>query len=178
MTTITSERLLFRILNKEDVSERYLGWLSDPEVNRYLETRFITQTRDACEKFVSDMEKDPASYLFGIFEKATLEHIGNIKLGFIKTYHKSAQVSLFVGEKTYWGKGYATESIRCITQWGFEALNLERIEAGCYDTNIGSLRAFLKAGYSVEGFFRSSVVSNGSRIGSFWMGILRSDHIE
>lgn len=178
MTTITSERLLYRTLCKEDVSERYLGWLSDPEVNQYLETRFVPQTRDACEKFVSEMDKDTASYLFGMFDKVTLEHIGNIKLGFIKTHHQSAQVSLFVGEKTYWRKGYATESIRCITQWGFKYLNLARIEAGCYETNIGSLRAFLKAGYSVEGFFRSSVVSNGRRIGSFWLGIIRSDQIE
>lgn len=177
MTSITSERLLFRTLSKEDVSERYLNWLNDSDVNRYLETRFTPQTMEACEKFVSDMEKDPASYLFGIFDKVTLEHIGNIKLGFINTHHQSAQLSLFIGEKSCWGKGYATESIRCLTQWGFDALGLERIEAGCYDSNLGSLRAFLKVGYSVEGFFRNSVVSDGRRIGCFWLGILKNDRI-
>lgn len=178
MTVIFSERLQFRTLIKEDVSERYLGWLNDPEVNRYLETRFITQTRDACERFVSDMEKDHTSHLFGIFDKATLEHIGNIKLGFINSYYQSAQLSLFIGEKSYWGKGYATEAIRCITQWGLDTLNLERIEAGCYDSNLGSLRAFLKVGYSVEGFFRNSVVSEGQRVGCFWLGILKDDRIK
>jgi len=175
VTAITSERLLFRTLNKEDVSERYLGWLNDPEVNRYLETRFTPQTRDTCENFVSDMEKDPASYLFGIFDKVTLDHIGNIKIGFINSDHQSAQLSLFIGEKSCWGKGYATESIKCITKWGFDVLALERVEAGCYASNLGSLRAFLKAGYTVEGFFRSSVVSDGLRIGCFWLGIIRND---
>lgn len=178
MTALTSERLLFRKLTKADVSERYLGWLNDPDVNQYLETRFSSQTRDTCEKFVVDMEQDPASHLFGIFNKKTLEHIGNIKLGFINTHHQSGQLSLFLGEKSCWGKGYATESIKCITKWGFEALGLERIEAGCYDANIGSLRAFLKAGYSVEGFFRNSIFFNGRRIGGFWLGIIRSDRIE
>ncbi len=177
MTTITSERLLFKTLSNEDVSERYLGWLNDPNVNRFLETRFTPQTKETCEKFVSDVENDPASYLFGVFDKVTLEHIGNIKLGFINTHHQSGQLSLFIGEKSCWGKGYATESIRCITKWGFEVLELERIEAGCYDTNIGSLRAFLKVGYSVEGFFRNNVVSGGRRIGSFWLGIIRNDRI-
>jgi RimJ/RimL family protein N-acetyltransferase len=177
VTTITSERLLFSTLGKEDVSERYLGWLNDPDVNQFLEIRFTPQTRETCEKYISDMERDPAGYLFGIFDKATLEHIGNIKLGFINTHHQSGQLSLFIGEKSCWGKGYATESIGCLTKWGFDVLELERIEAGCYDTNIGSLRAFLKVGYSVEGFFRNSVISEGRRIGCFWLGILRNDRI-
>lgn len=176
-TTLSSGRLLFRLLTPEDVSERYVGWLNDPEVNRYLETRFSPQTRQTCEKFVSDMQNDPASHLFGMFDKATLEHIGNIKLGFINAHHKSGQLSLLIGEKSRWGKGYATEAIRCITRWGFDALELERIEAGCYETNLGSLRAFLKAGYGVEGFFRGSAVSEGQRIGCFWLGMLKDDRI-
>jgi ribosomal-protein-alanine N-acetyltransferase len=175
MTTITSERLLFRTLSKEDVSDRYVNWLNDPAVNQYLETRFFLQTRETCEKFVSDMEKDPASYLFGIFDQVTLDHIGNIKLGFINPHHQTAQLSLFIGEKSCWGKGYATESIRSITRWGFDQLGMERIEAGCYDSNMGSLRAFLKVGYSVEGFFRSSTVFNGKRVGNFWLGIIKND---
>jgi RimJ/RimL family protein N-acetyltransferase len=178
VTTINSERLIFRTLRLEDVSERYLRWLNDPEVNQYLETRYVLQTRDTCEKFVSDMEKDPASYLFGIFDKITKEHIGNIKLGFVNSYHQRGQLSLLIGEKSRWGNGYATESIRCITKWGFKSLQLERIEAGCYETNLGSLRAFLKAGYSVEGFHRKKVLFNGKRIGSFWLGILKGDRIE
>ncbi len=177
VTIITSERLFFRALNKNDVSERYISWLNDPEVNRYLETRFVTQTLESCRRFVLEMERDPFSHLFGIFDKVTLDHIGNIKLGFINTNHQSGQLSLFVGEKAYWRKGYATESIRRITQWGFDELGLDRIEAGCYDKNVGSLRAFLKVGYSVEVFFRNSVVSDGQRVGSFWLGILRNDRI-
>lgn len=173
--TIMSERLLFKTLSEKDVSERYVGWLNDPDVNRFLETRFSSQTIESCRKFVSDMENDPASFLFGIFNKETSEHIGNIKLGFINTNHRTGQLSFFIGEKSYWGKGFATESIRSLTKWGFDELRLERIEAGCYDTNMGSLRAMLKAGYSVEGFFRNSVDFEGSRIGCFWLGITQND---
>jgi len=178
VSIITSKRLFFRQLTKDDVSKRYLSWLNDPEVNRYLETRHTKQTRKKCETFVLDMEKDDASHFFGIFNQEDSEHIGNIKLGPINSHHLSGQLSLFIGDKTCWRRGYATESIRCITKWGFEVLNLERIEAGCYETNIGSLRAFLKVGYSVEGFFRKSIVSNEGRIGGFWLGILRSESIE
>ena len=177
MTTIYSDRLQFRILGKEDVTERYVSWLNDPDVNQFLETRFASQTLDSCRQFVSDMERDPCSHLFGIFDNKTLEHLGNIKLGFINTNHLNGQLSLLIGEKSHWGKGYAAESARSITKWGFEELGLERISAGCYDTNTRSLRAFLKIGYSVEGFFRDSIVSNGRRIGSFSLGILKNDRL-
>jgi RimJ/RimL family protein N-acetyltransferase len=166
---------MFRILNREDVSDRYVGWLNDPEVNKYLEVRFTPQTRSTCEEFVESMKIDPASYFFGIFDKANNSHIGNIKIGFIDVTHRSAELGLVIGEKEYWGKGYATEAIRSITQWGFNSIGLKRIEAGCYDSNMGSLRAFLKTGYAVEGFKRSCVESEGVRVGCFSLAIIHSD---
>ena len=178
MTSITSERLLLRTLNSEDVTERYVGWLNDPQVNRFLETRFVTHTLESCRKFVSQMEQDPCSYLFGIFDKETLEHLGNVKLGFINPHHKKGQLSLLIGEKSIWGKGYATEAVRTITQWGFDELGLERIEAGCYETHLASKHIFLKIGYTVDGYFRSSVAFEGRRIGAFMLSILRNEPIK
>ena len=175
VSSIYSERLMFRILSNDDVSDRYLGWLNDFEVNRYLETRFLPQTRESCKRFVEMIADDPASHLFGIYDKTTNAHIGNIKLGPINKNHKSSQLSLFIGQKDCWGKGYATESIRAITQWGFDFIGLKRIEAGCYDSNLGSLRAFLKVGYIVEGFKRSSVEVDGHRLGCFSLAIIDSD---
>lgn len=175
MAEILSPRLRFRTLDTADVSEQYVSWLNDPEVNRFLETRFVCQSLESCAGFVAAMNRDPNSHLFGIFEQSTQCHIGNIKLGFIEKHHHSGQLSLLIGEKKCWGRGYATEAIRALTLWGFGALGLERIEAGCYEENIGSLRAFLKAGYSVEGYFRKSVVSDGRRVGCFWLGILRHE---
>ena len=174
-TPLYSERLSFKILTKQDVSDQYIGWLNNPEINRYLETRFNQQNKETCELFVTTILNDPASYLFGIFDKKTCSHIGNIKLGFINSHHNTAQLSLFIGEKECWGKGYATEAIKCITQWGFNILGLKRIEAGCYEANMGSLRAFLKVGYIVEGFKRSCVDSDGQRVGCFCLGIIESD---
>jgi len=175
MTEFSSQRLFFRPLREEDVTDRYPMWLNDPEVNRFLETRFVTQTVASCMEFIADMNRDPNSHLLGIFEKKTDCHIGNIKIGFIKPAHLSAQLSLVIGEKSCWGRGFATEAIQKVTRWAFADLGLVRLEAGCYDQNIGSLRAFLKVGFTVEGYFRKSVAIDGRRIGSFWMGILKSE---
>lgn len=172
---IPSERLFFRSLTQSDVTEKYVGWLNDPGINRFLETRFSVHTLETCSTFVAETNADPQSYLFGIFDRNTGYHIGNIKLGFIKPVHQSGQISLFIGDKGYWRRGIATEAISTITNWAFYSLNLERVEAGCYDENIGSLRAFLKAGYTVEGYLRKNVLFENRRIGSFWLAILKDD---
>lgn len=171
-----TDRLYLRILTPADVTQRYADWLNDPEVNRFLETRHSAQSVDSCRRFVEEMEKDPNSHLFGIFLKEDHMHIGNAKIGFIDQRYQTGQMSLFIGEKSCWGKGYAKEVIGCLTAIGFDALNLERIEAGCYERNLASLRAFLSAGYTVEGFYRKKFVSEGERCGGFWLGMLKSEY--
>ncbi|MEM9806850.1 MAG: GNAT family protein [Cyanobacteria bacterium P01_D01_bin.56] len=176
LVELKSERLIYRTLTLNDVTESYVSWLNDPDVNQYLEIRHISHNIENCRHFVETINLDDSQHLLGIFwfEDKNLGqlHIGNIKLGFINQYHLRGQLSLFIGEKRFWGKGLGTEAIRTVTQWGFDSLGLDKIEAGCYEDNLSSLRCFLKVGYQVEGFFRSHVVLNGQRKGSFWLGVL------
>lgn len=172
---IITERLILRSLTVSDVSEKYLGWLNDPEMNQFLETRHHVQTLESCLDFVETANQDPGSHLFGIFIKVTNEHIGNAKIGFINPYYQTGQVSLFIGEKKYWGKGYSTELIKALSEYGFKKLGLHKLEAGCYENNLGSLNVFLRAGYSVEGFLRQHVIHDGKRIGCFQLGMLANE---
>lgn len=172
-----SDRLFFRRLDPEDVGEQYVAWLNDPLVNQYLEVRHSVQTVESCLEFVINTNADPNSHLFGIFSKETHQHIGNAKIGFIKTHYLSGELSLFIGDKSFWGKGLGTEIVRAMTQYGFGPLGLKRLEAGCYEQNMGSFRAFLQAGYAVEGYLRRSVVLNGKRQGCFRLGALKGERL-
>jgi len=171
---IESKRLTLRELDVADVSSRYKEWLDDPEVHQFLETRFEDQTIERITKFVESQRSRFDSFLLGIFVKEKMDHIGNIKLGPINKNHRSAHISYFIGEKTSWGLGYATEAVSCLTSWGFDVLNLERIEAGCHERNFGSLKVLLNCGYEVEGFFRqSNLEQDGTRSGGFWLAKLK-----
>lgn len=178
MSVIESKRIYLRTLSESDATDRYVDWLNDAEVNQYLEVRHSKQSIDTCKQFISDCNSDESSHLFGIFLRENDLHIGNAKLGFINRHHLTGEISLFIGDKSYWGKGYASEVVTSLTDFGFKELGLERIEAGCYESNLGSLKVFLNAGYTVEGFLRKHVISNGRREGCFWMGILRSEYIK
>jgi RimJ/RimL family protein N-acetyltransferase len=179
MIRLETARLRLRVLQPEDVTASYIGWLNDPAINAFLETRFTVQSEEAVVSFVTEQSRNPDSFLFRIALAADDRHIGNIKLGPLNRHHASAQLSLLIGERDMHGKGYATEAITAVTDWGFESCGLKRIEAGCYQDNLGSLRAFLKAGYSVEGFRRSAVATlSGGRSGTFWFARLADDRTE
>lgn len=172
---VSCQSIYLRRLFDADVNERYVSWLNDPEINRYLEVRNLLNTIESCKEFVESANADPSSHLFGIFDKKNDQHIGNAKLGFINSHYRRGELSLFIGDKKYWGRGVGLQVVNGITEFGFKQLGLHRVAAGCYANNQASLRVFLKAGYTVEGFMREHFLSDGEFIGCFLLGKLASE---
>ncbi|MDF1876170.1 GNAT family N-acetyltransferase, partial [Sulfurimonas sp. SAG-AH-194-I05] len=103
------------------------------------------------KNFVKSIEEDSNSILFAICDNKTDNHIGNIKIGPINRIHRKADISFFIGNKDYWSKGYAKESIELILEYAFNILNLHKLCAGVYEDNIGSKKTLENNGFIVEG---------------------------
>lgn len=151
---ILALRLKLRRLVSADVTDTYVGWLNDPEICRFLETRHFPQDEESVREFVRAKAASDNEFLFGIFLLEGNRHIGNIKIGPINRYHNLADVSLLIGERDCWGKGYATEAIVAVTRHAFDVLGIAKLSAGMYAQNEGSRCAFIKAGYVQEGLRR------------------------
>lgn len=176
MEKISGKNIYLRLLQTSDVSDAYVRWLGDPEVNRYLETRFQPQTHASIMEFVKAKLGSKTELLFAICLAADDRHIGNIKLGPINEHHRSADVSLFIGEKAEWGKGYAGEAISLVTKHAFTRLKLNKLKAGCYGANQGSARAFERCGYVREGLLRGQVFSEGKEDDVILLGLRAADY--
>jgi ribosomal-protein-alanine N-acetyltransferase len=158
---IEATRIYMRTLGDQDCTAEYLSWLNDPEVNRYLETRFSLQSMDTIRDFVRTVNGKKNELLFGIFLKDGNHHIGNIKVGPINPHHRVADLSLFIGAKNYWGQGLASEAIAALSTYAFERLGVRKLAAGMYAPNRGSCQAFLKCGYRQEGIRRAHHLLDG-----------------
>jgi [ribosomal protein S5]-alanine N-acetyltransferase len=151
---LTGPQIYLREVRVEDVNQNYYSWLADPQINQYLETRFAPQSLDSIREFVSSKAGKADEPFYAICAKDTKQHIGNIKLGPINWHHRRADISLLIGDKQYWGKGIATEAIGLIVNFAFHELDLNKLQAGAYHKNQGSIKAFIKNGFIQEGYVK------------------------
>jgi [ribosomal protein S5]-alanine N-acetyltransferase len=172
---LKGDTIFLRVVDLNDCNQTYLNWLNDVDVNKFLETRWNKQSLESIKSFVEEMRKSEHSYLFAI--NIDDKHIGNIKIGPIHAIYKYADVSYFIGDKSQWGKGIATEAIKLITDFGFTILGLNRLQAGAYEYNIGSQRALEKNGYKKEAVYRKkSFIHLGDEYcNSYMYGILKDE---
>jgi RimJ/RimL family protein N-acetyltransferase len=148
-------------MTPELVSDAYIGWLADAEVNRYLELRFSPQGRDSVQAFVATMLASECDLFFGIRDEELDRHVGNIRLGPIDRHHGLAEIGIMIGDRAAWGRGVGSRAIRRLSEIARHELGLRKLSAGCYDSNIGSRRAFEKAGFAVEGVRRGHYLLDG-----------------
>jgi RimJ/RimL family protein N-acetyltransferase len=170
---LVGDRLRLRPIAETDVSDVYLGWLSDPAVTRFLEVRHQTTTRSSLLDYVRAVRDDDARVLFAITIAASGTHIGNIQLGPVEWVHRRATIGLLIGARDQWGRGYASEAIGLVRGFAFSALDLHRLEAGCYAENIGSIRAFEKAGFQIEAVLPSRWWCEGRFVDHVALGLVR-----
>lgn len=155
-------RLYLRPVAMADAGKTYLDWLNDPEVNRYLESRFARVTMPELRAFIRSTRKHPDNVFLAIVLKRGRRHIGNIKLGPINRVHGFGEIGIMLGAKDCWGKGYATEAIAALCGYAFGPLGLHKLTAGAYRINQGSIQAFLKAGFAREGVKKNQYLCDGA----------------
>jgi RimJ/RimL family protein N-acetyltransferase len=165
LPVIEGRRCTLKPLELEHVTPEYVSWLADPEVNQFLESRFVEHDLDSVKAFVASVQNSGTTWFYGIWAKSSksLKHVGNIKLGPVDRNHLTADIGFLIGNKGYWGKGIGSEAIALMLEFGF-ANGLKKITAGAYENNPGSSKALLKGGFVEEGLRRSQVSFGDERI--------------
>jgi len=161
-----------REVRVSDVNDNYYRWMNDPEITQYLESRFYPNSMESLQKYVKRKLGNPDEIFLAIINKERDFHIGNIKIGPINWIHRVAEVGILIGDKTSWGKGYGTEAIGLVVKYAFNILNLHKLTAGCYNSNQGSLKAFQKNGFEIEGIRKKHNFHNGKYIDAILLGLL------
>lgn len=84
----------------------------------------------------------------------------------------SAEVGYWLGEP-FWGQGIATRAVRAFSEWVFATTPLVRLYAHVFDWNPASARVLEKAGFTLEGRMRRSVIKEGKIIDQLMYAIVR-----
>ena len=147
---LTGPRVALRPFEAQDLTPRYVGWLNDPEVTRYLEVGKRPVTREEAAAYVRQFLDGSAGRLFAIIDQATGRHIGNVTLNRIDRRRGTANTGLMIGERSFWGRGYATEAWSLLLAYAFTTLGLGAITAGAVVGHDASIRTLRRLGFKLE----------------------------
>jgi UDP-4-amino-4,6-dideoxy-N-acetyl-beta-L-altrosamine N-acetyltransferase len=166
---IYGEKTRLRRVEREDIPT-FVRWFSDPAVRSFLLVNSpISHAQE--EKWFERKLEDDDSELFAI-ETLDGTHIGNIELFHFQRVHRGAELGVVLGEKAYWGQGYGSDAIRALLRFGFEELNLHRIQLRVYEDNERAIRAYQKCGFQLEGRLRQAIYRCGRYYDLLMMGVL------
>jgi RimJ/RimL family protein N-acetyltransferase len=115
-----------------------------------------------------------------IYEFAViLKHDGLLIGGAGLHLEKYSQASLgYCFNKQFWGQGLATETVRSLCEYGFNALQLHRTFATCRTENRASARVMEKLGMKRDGVLREHFYAKGQWQNSFLYSILSREYFE
>lgn len=168
-----SERLIFRKFNLDDIDDVF-EFGNDDET-----CKFVTWDKHKnileSEKVITDYFMKN-TYCFAIVEKISNKCIGSFEF---KVDIKNNSLSLgYVLNKTFWNKGYMTETLNFMLDYAFNTLKVNRVYGVHIKENIASGKVMEKCGLKVEGEFEDEEFLKGRYITLVHRAILRKNYLK
>lgn len=172
-----TERLKIRLFKEDDVDDLY-EYCSDEEVTKYLSFETYNNKQQAIDRI---------NYCMGLYQRLDKEItwaieykeegkvIGNIDLIRWNEKDKEAEIGYILNRK-YWNKGFMTEALKPLLRFGFENMELNRIEIRCDERNVASARVIEKNGLTYEGTWRQKKIIKGEFVSLRYYSMLREEY--
>lgn len=151
--TLTTERLILRELRLDDAEAVFESW-SDPEVQKYNAPTMekVDEARDLID-YLLKRSAEKRGLIWGITKKDDNWVMGMCGYNSWNRYHRRADIGYDLAQR-HWGNSYGGEAVRAMLQFGFEKMNLNRVEAETIEDNFGSVKMLQKLGFKLEGIRR------------------------
>ena len=166
-------RLKLRWMIERDI-EAHFAVFSDPQVARYWSSgpwTSLDQSRDHIAA-TQAAYADGSGLRLGIELRATGALIGNASLHRFVDASRRCELGYALAQ-AHWGAGYVSEALRALLGYGFDTLDLNRVEADVDPRNEASARVLEKLGFRKEGFMPERWIVQGEPADTVYYGLLR-----
>lgn len=161
--TIKTDRHLLRQFAESDL-ENVFKALSHPDIIKYYGVSYETPVATKEQmKFFADLEKNETGIWWAVCSSDNKTFYGAGGLNNLSREHKKAEIGFWLLTE-FWGQGIMQEVIPLICNYGFDQLNLHRIEAQVETENINSKKVLEKLNFTHEGTLRDYEIKNGKFI--------------
>ncbi len=158
---LETERLILRKMTLDDAKDMF-EYASDPEVVKYTlwdNHKSVEDSREFLKMAIRKYDNHEVSE-WGVVFKENNKFIGTCGYAWWRPVHNRAEIGYAISRK-YWGKGLMTEAVKEVIKFGFDKMQLNRIEGTCFVGNIGSQRVLEKVRMTFEGILREQLLVKG-----------------
>jgi [ribosomal protein S5]-alanine N-acetyltransferase len=149
--TLETDRLILRKIELTDAQSVFDHWLSDDRVMDNLikgAHKSVSETIERVTEIVNKYDTQEFCY-WGIELKASGELIGAIDLFKFDNMTENCDVGYSIGYK-WWNKGYGTEALRAVIEFGFRHMKIHKISAAHNTDNPASGKIMLKLEWNMK----------------------------
>lgn len=152
--TLETERLLLRRLQRQD-APGLLALYCQPEVIEFLDIPLMQEEAEARNwiERLESLRQSGQGLRFGVFDRESGDLIGTVGFHHWDQARRRAEISYDLSPR-WWGQGYMREALQAVLQFGFERLNLHRIEALVDPRDTRSQNLLYGLGFKMEGVLR------------------------
>ena len=152
---LKTEKILLRDIEGSDIDNVFRG-LSNPDVIKHYGVSFdsLEETKEQMKWFADTKQK-----WFAICSADNNVFYGAGGLNDISKKHKKAEIGLWLLPE-YWGKGIMKKVVPVICDYGFDKLELHRIEGFVDSENKNCKRAMSALNFELEGTMRDCEIKN------------------
>nr|WP_303804777.1 GNAT family protein [Ruminococcus flavefaciens] len=175
--TITTDRLILRRFEYSDDDSMLRNWIADEKIqSMYSEPVYSTkeEVKELLDKYIGSYER-PDYYRWAVIEKASGECIGQIAYFLVDSKNHFAEIEYCIGAE-FQCRGYATEATKAVIAFGFDRINLHKVQICTKTINKPSRRVIEKCGFTYEGTLRDYFFMNGEYVGRHYFSILREEY--
>jgi RimJ/RimL family protein N-acetyltransferase len=119
--------------------------------------------------------KAGTEYQFAVEDKVTKEFLGGGGLFSINQVAHSAELGIAIHAEKNWGKGYGTDTMRVLLEFGFNYLNLNSVRLRVNDFNVRGIKTYKKVGFTEVGKLRQANFVEGKYNDMIFMDILKEE---
>lgn len=171
-----TERIYLRPFDITDV-DAYYPSLFEPEMRKQTGTQ-ASFVRSQVEKYVESLAQDDSRLNLLIALQNTDEIIGDVALMDMHAKNRSAHIRIAIDQPAHQGKGYGSEALLLMLDYGFGIANLHRIELDVFAFNERAIHTYEKLGFQREGVKRDMLYYNHQYHDAILMSILEHEFRE
>ncbi len=173
---LRSNRLYYEPLEEKHINSNYVNWLNSSKLTQFNSHGIYPNTTQKTIEYVQNIQKDSSTIVLAIVEDLTNKHIGNIAIQYIDLINSTCELSIILGDRSYWSKGYGFEAFNKIIEHCFKKLNLNKISLGTTSDNTGMQKVAKKLGMTHEGTRREEMKRDSKYFDILIFGILKKEY--